>query len=307
MTPNQIRELQDALNAVAGDIAWAFKIQVLPPGSKVMPQKEMAIVDDADNWIATEVAMACDISPVEIGLLPKVSAAASPFAAREMAQASRSIHERTATKPTLSYLVAIPNMILQDVCGQDDMRFVFAGMEETQDMAAITDSGIKQAQSGIKSIDEVRGELHLPPWGLPETSSPVVFTQMGPVPLAQAAMDTVSQQREALTGAHSSAQGGKPRKALPAGTSGQGRMNGPVTQRQARRGGALAPAHAMAEGSPGHSGASSPKAADAEVPGYGGSQARSGRSTANRTSMRATFIPAPGTACAAGRLTMPCT
>ncbi len=76
MTPNQIRELQDALNAVANDIAWAFKIQVLPPGSKVMPQKEMQIVDDADNWIATETAMVCNISPVEIGLLPKVSAAA---------------------------------------------------------------------------------------------------------------------------------------------------------------------------------------------------------------------------------------
>ena len=104
MTPNQIRELQDALNAVAGDLAWSFKIQVLPPDSKVMPQKEMQIVDDADNWIANEVAMVCDISPTEIGLLPKVSAAASPFAAREMAQAARVIHERIATKPTLKFI-----------------------------------------------------------------------------------------------------------------------------------------------------------------------------------------------------------
>ena len=268
MTPNQIRELQDALNAVAGDIAWAFKIQVLPPGSKVMPQKEMAIVDDADNWIATEVAMVCDVSPVELGLLPKVSAMASPFAAREAAQASRSIHERTSTKPTLSYIAGIFNLILQVVCGQDDMRFVFNGMEETQDIAALTDTGVKQVQSGVKSIDEFRGDLHLPPWNLPETSGPVVFTQLGPVPLGQAASDTVAQQREMISGAHDSARAGssKPkRKALPAGTSGQGRMNGPVTQRQARRGGALAPAHAMAEGSPGHSGASAPKAALTDV------------------------------------------
>ena len=276
LTANQLRELQDALNATAGDLAWAFKIQVLPPGSKVMPQKEMEIVSDADNWIATEVAMACDISPVEIGLLPKVSAAASPFAAREMAQASRSIHERTATKPTLSYLAAIPDMILQVVCGQDDMRFVFSGMEQTQDAAALTDMGIKQVQSGVRSIDEVRDDLHLPPWGLPETSGPIVITQMGPLPLGQAASDTVSQLRQAITGAHDSAQGhqsvsgSSPRKMLPAGTSGTGRMNGPVTQRQARRGGALAPAHATAEGAPGHSGGKpAPKAAAAELEALG--------------------------------------
>lgn len=274
LTPNQLRELQDALNATAGDLSWAFKIQVLPPGSKVMPQKEMEIVDQADEWIANEVAMACDITPVEIGLLPNVSTVASPFAAREMAQASRSIHERTSTKPILSYITSIFDFLLQQVCGQDDLRFVFSGMDQTQDLAALTDMGIKQVQSGIRSIDEVRDDLHLPPWGLPETSGPIVITQMGPLPLGEAASDTVSQIREAVTGAHDAAAGSagralpgkKPQKALPAGTSGQGRMNGPVTQRQARRGGALAPAHATGEGAPGHSGGSPPrKAALAEL------------------------------------------
>ena len=53
-------------------------------------------------------------------------------------------------------------------------------------------------------------------------------------------------------------------------------MNGPVTQRQARRGGALAPAHATGEGAPGHSGGkpgvmdrTSPKAAAAELEALG--------------------------------------
>src|SRR5208282_6142923 len=104
---------------------------------------------------------------------------------------------------------------------------------------ALTDMGIKQVQSGIRSIDEVRDDLHLPPWGLPKTSGPIVITQMGPLPLGEAASDTVSQIREAVTGAHDSARaqhavGEVGRKALPAGTSGRGRMNGPVTQRQAR-------------------------------------------------------------------------
>ena len=210
MTPNQVRELQDALNAVAGDIAWAFKIQVLPPGSKVMPQKEMEIVDQADEWIASEVAMVCNINPMEIGLLPKISTVASPFAAREMAESQRTIHQRISTKPTLKYVTEIFNVILQVVCDQQDMRFVFSGMEETQDIAAVTDMGIKQAQSGVKSIDEVRGDLHLPPWGLPETSQPVVFTQLGPVPLGQAAL---GHGRAAAAGADRRAR----RRARPPG------------------------------------------------------------------------------------------
>lgn len=268
MTATQIRELQEALNSVAGDLAWSFKIQVLPPNSKVIPQKEMQIVDDSDNWIANEVAMILNVAPTEINLLPKVSAMASPFAAREMAQASRTIHERTATKPTLSYLAAIPDFILQVVCGQDDMRFVFEGMEQTQDLAALTDMGIKQVQSGVKTIDEFRDDLHMTRFNLPETRSPVVFTQLGPIPLGQAA----AQARQLATGTadagagHRAVSGTPQRKALPAGTSGQGRMNGPVTQRQARRGGALAPAHATGEGAPGHSGGKpAPKAVLAEL------------------------------------------
>ncbi len=274
MTPNQIRELQDALNATAGDLSWAFKIQVLPPGSKVMPQKEMAIVDQADEWIAAEVSMVCGINPMEIGILPKVSTVASPFAAREMAQANRSIHERTATKPTLTYLTSIFDMILQTVCGQQDMRFTFEGMEQTQDMAALADRGIKLVQSGIKSIDEIRDDMHLTPWG-GIANEPMVFTQNGPLPLAEAAaMAQAVISSDEPTAAHSAAQGhvaaSPNRKALPAGTSGQGRMNGAVTQRQARRGGALAPAHSTAEGAPGHSGGKPPvKAAVAEIEALG--------------------------------------
>src|SRR5271170_5452502 len=48
----------------------------------------------------------------------------------------------------------------------------------------ITELGIAQIQNGISSIDEVRDRLDLPPWGTPESSGPVVFTQEGPVPLS---------------------------------------------------------------------------------------------------------------------------
>jgi len=49
----------------------------------------------------------------------------------------------------------------------------------------MTEEFIRQVQSGIQSIDEVRARLDLAPWGLPETEEPLIFTNQGPVPYSQ--------------------------------------------------------------------------------------------------------------------------
>ena len=244
MTPNQIRELQDSLNAVANDQAFHWKVIVLPQASKTMPMKPNDIVDQSDEWIANEVAMMYGVSPMDLGILPKVSTVASPFAAREMAQASRTGKEKTDLTPMLKFLAAIPNFILQVVCDQPDMEFSFEGMRDVQDEAAITDMLVKQSQIGVRSVDEFRDKIGLPPWGLPETSGPLVFTPMGPIPLSEAVSVAQAQaQAKALPPGSSSSGGKKPAasaKPLPSGT---------VPGRQRARGGAaLTPAHAASEG-----------------------------------------------------------
>ena len=243
MTPNQIRELQDSLNAVANDQAFHWKVIVLPQASKTMPMKPNDIVDQSDEWIANEVAMMYGVSPMDLGILPKVSTVASPFAAREMAQASRTGKEKTDLTPMLKFLAAIPNFILQVVCDQPDMEFSFEGMRDVQDEAAITDMLVKQSQIGVRSVDEFRDKIGLPPWGLPETSGPLVFTPMGPIPLSEAVSIAGAQAQQKLLPPGSSSGGKKPAasaKPLPSGT---------VPGRQRARGGAaLTPAHAASEG-----------------------------------------------------------
>ncbi len=240
MTPNQIRELQDALNGIAGDQAFHWKVIVLPPGSKTQPQKTMEIVDQADEWIANEVAMIFGVNPMDLGILPKVSTVASPFAAREMAQASRVQQEKTDTRPFLNFLAAIPDFILQVVCGQEDMEFVFEGQREVQDEAALTDMLVKQAQIGVRSIDEVRGKLDLPPWGLPETSGPLTFTPMGPIPMAESVALAEATARQRALPAGSGGKKPASAKPLPSGTT--------AGRQRARGGSALTPAHAASEG-----------------------------------------------------------
>ena len=95
MTPNQIRELQDALNAFAGDTAWHHKVIVLPPGSRVDPQKPVDVADQFDEIVMTQVCMAFDVNPMELGILPKVATTAVAVSSEaDGAAASASIHER---------------------------------------------------------------------------------------------------------------------------------------------------------------------------------------------------------------------
>jgi 8-oxo-dGTP pyrophosphatase MutT (NUDIX family) len=276
ITPNQIRELQDALNAIAGDPAWHHKIIVLPPGSKTEPQRPAELADQFDEIVMAEVAMVYDVDPMSLGIIPKVSTVASPFAAREMAQASRTVHDRTSTKPLLKFLADIFNSILHRVCGQDDMKFTFEGLSETQNEAATSDLIVKQVQYGLRSVDEGRAELELPPWNLPETSGPVVFTQMGPIPLDMAPQLLMQQQQRA-GGGNSSGSGGKTRATSTTGRGDQ--YGGPGVPRHGRQMPADSPATTRLSsdvpperrrGTPGHASAEGEMSIGSSKPGGNG-------------------------------------
>ena len=191
MTPTQVRELQDALNGIAGDPAYHLKVIVLPPGSKVEPQRPVDLSDTFDTLVQTQVCMAFDCMPDELGLLPNVGSAgaggsSNASALRFASGESRDPKGRKSTKPLLMFLGDIFNYVLQDICGQQDMQFSFEGLVAEDDKQALVERGVQGIQNGLYSIDEVRGWLDLPPWGLPETSEPVVFTAQGPVPFSMA-------------------------------------------------------------------------------------------------------------------------
>lgn len=230
MTPNQIRELQDALNAIAGDPAFHHKIIVLPPGSKTEPQRPAALADQFDEVVMNWVCMSFDVSPMELGIAPKVSTTMSPGASNQMAKMSQGSQERKATKPTLEYIGAICDFVLQEVCHQDDMRFLFEGLEEEEDEATKTTTLVTQIGAGLLSIDEGRGEIGKQPWGLPETSDPGWASATGFLPLGQ--MNTQGQPQAGFAqpdaahpagappgqpGAPQQVAGAPQRAALPAG------------------------------------------------------------------------------------------
>jgi len=207
ITATQVKELQDALNGIAGDPAFHMKVVVLPPGSKVEPQRPVDLSDGFDQLIMTQVCMAFDVQPIELGILPNIGSGgaqgASASAIRLGSQEAREVKSRKSTKPLLHYLTDIFNHIIQDTCHCDDLQFQFEGLADDEDKQAITELGVQQVQNGIASIDEVRDRLDLAPWGLSETSEPVVFTAQGPIPFSMA-----PQLIAAMQGAQQGGAGG---------------------------------------------------------------------------------------------------
>jgi 8-oxo-dGTP pyrophosphatase MutT (NUDIX family) len=212
-TPNQCRELQDALNAMAGDPAWKHKIIVLPGNSKVDPMRPPSLADQFDDLVMTQTTMAFDVMPMELGITPR-SSAQQLGAGSQMAKASEAVNQRKALKPLLKWLKAIFDVVTQDVIGATDMMHHWEGLEEGEDEAAAVEVLVQEITHGMTSIDEARMVRGHQPWGLPMTSEPVYFTATGIVPLGSIDPNTGQPKGAAPPGAPG------PPGGLPGGTNG---------------------------------------------------------------------------------------
>jgi len=180
-TPQQVRQLQDSLNAMAGDRAWAHRIVVLPGGSQAREQKPPELASQADEMILQNLCMAFDVMPFELGVTPRVSNSQSSGAQNQMAKASSDINHRKATRPLLQWLkTTIFDYMLQNVFGQVDMQWVWDGMEPPADEKLLAEIDARLINTGMASIDERRVARGLNPWGLPETSTPFVMAAGAP-------------------------------------------------------------------------------------------------------------------------------
>jgi hypothetical protein len=271
LTPNQLREIQDTLNALSGDQAWKHKIIVLPPGSKIDPQKPPVLSDQTDEVLMTEVLMAYSVMPLELGILPKVAATQTPSASR-LGQGQEDVQERKTLKPDLLWLKnALFDRVIQGICGQQDMEWRWDGLEEDKDELTMTQLLAQQIEVGLLSIDEGRLELGRDPWGMELTQDPGWGTAAGFMPLGAINPDTGMPNIQESQGF---APNGVPAiPGSPAGTSRSGNVRqgsppvAPGPRRPASAGPAAPPPPRGARpASPAHAGATASEARNAGTP-----------------------------------------
>jgi hypothetical protein len=242
ITPSQIREMQDGINATAGDPAWKHKALVVP--GDVTPMRDVQLADQFDEVIAVQVLMALDVMPMELGISPKVSTTQSPGAANQMAKASEDVNQRKALKPMLiRFKESLFDYFLQKVCGQADMQWVWEGLETGDDQESQIQNLINLLSVGAISIDELREEVQRAPWGLPITSEPVIISQAQGTIVPLGSIDTTTGRPKGLP-LPGQAAPGAPGGQSSGGGSPQGSGAKPPAGQQAKPSGT--PAHAAA-------------------------------------------------------------
>lgn len=216
-TPQQIRQLQDALNAMSTDPSAKRRIIVLPADSKADPQKPVALADQFDEWIISQVSMPFGLTPMDLGVTPRVSAVQSPSESRELSQINSDKGSQTRVEPVCADLKDIIfDFVIQQLFKQKDMEFSWGLKDRGKNRQALIDQGVELVKVGGKTVDELRIDLGDAPYGLPETSTPLVYTATGAVPLAAVAAEEQppvlagAPQRPALPPGQAQQQGNQP-------------------------------------------------------------------------------------------------
>lgn len=182
VTPAQQRQLQDSLNALAGDIAWKHRVIVLPPGSKTDPQKDLAWQAQVDQTIVEQVAMILHIQMQEISMLP--GGRSTGLGGKGMAEAQQESVAETRTRPDRKWWKeTFFDWVIQRVFKQDDLEWKWLDFEEQEDEAQKADSQTKYISIGKTTIDQERIEDGMDPYNLPLTKTPFILAGNQIIPL----------------------------------------------------------------------------------------------------------------------------
>jgi hypothetical protein len=186
-TRSQQRELQDTLNAIMGDAAWKHKIVVLPPASKSELQKPVELAGAMDHELYVQIMQAFDVMPAELGVAMQRGhggMGGSQTGSSPGMQQQAEVMERKSLKPLLQWLkVSLFDYVIQEMLGQEDMEWSWPALDIESDAEQKAVIWKTLTSFGALSIDEVRVEMGKSPWGLPQTSDPLVYTAAGAVPL----------------------------------------------------------------------------------------------------------------------------
>ena len=218
-TPEEARELQEAINMLGGDLANKHQVIVTPPGAKVQAQRNEELTDAFDTLMIAEIAMSFGLMIDDFGMMPKVAMMTSPAAAKADQQGAQDRTVRRSTVPRAKLIERLFTRLLHVQFGCSDMRFSAGVTDEGESANDLDERWINRAKSSIVSIDEVRVALDLDPFGEDWSTVPLAFTAKGVTPLPtsveSANLGLANQKALPATPAAPGAEAGE---ATPAGT-----------------------------------------------------------------------------------------
>lgn len=233
-SPQQIRQLQNALNSISGDTGWKQKVVVLPPGSKTEMMKPFDQASSFDYLISTFAIMPLGLNPSDLGMIPSMGGGTSGFSyeSARMVQSGQANSQDRWLEPFVAFWGRQFNRVIQSVFRQTDMEWHWTGLEQGENADELIQQQVNLLRSSVITIDEARSEMGLDTFGADWSQIPLSFSNAG-VSLITDAVDASAAQAEIA------AEGGGHPK--PNSTAG---MGSPVqTHTLGQRGQPTTPAH----------------------------------------------------------------
>lgn len=182
-TPDQIERREANLNAtIAATMGGKWQIKFLPPGATPNPVKPPVLSDDFDQLLMQTICMCYDVTPAEMGFLPK-----SGLGGKGLGDSMENLQQRKSLIPSARLIERVFDRINHRLLGAPrDLLFRFNELEPAEDKERQANIDKIRISVGLKTIDEIREANGDEAFGLPETKVPIIITQTGPVALVEA-------------------------------------------------------------------------------------------------------------------------
>jgi len=173
-----------------GSASERHRVKVLPKGfhPQAMPTVDERYKADYDEFIIKRIGSAFGVSPSQLGVIPRSGLGGKGEHDGEMDQS-----ETVSLKPMVGFITEVINSLCRRYLGADkNVTFAMQDSELVQNQVEQAKALQTSVFSGAKTLNDVRGELGLPLYEMPEADEPFLETPNGPVYLRGTLLTTTS-------------------------------------------------------------------------------------------------------------------
>lgn len=180
MDVRKLAEFERVFNdKLMGSNSERHRVKVLPKGfhPQAMPTIDERYKSDYDEFIIKRIGSAFGVSPSQLGVVPRSGLGGAGEHQGEMDQA-----QTITQKPLVNFLTDMVNNLCRRYLGADkNVTFVLHDQALTQNEEMQAKTFQVAINSGQRTLNDVRGELGLPLYEMPEADEPFIVTPQGPM------------------------------------------------------------------------------------------------------------------------------
>ena len=164
----------------SGQTANRQQIRSLPAGAKAVQtvQVDEKFKPEYDEFIKKHIAAIMGVAPSQVGVVARAGLGGGKGAADGEAQSAESV----STKPAVLFVEDMINSLCVQYMKMDDsITFHLADDTSSTDQMNKFKSYSEALNSGELTLNDVRGEIGMPLFDMPEADEPYILTSKGPV------------------------------------------------------------------------------------------------------------------------------